>query len=171
MTRHLVLLGGLLITVATAPALPAQQPNQPSASLVFSGRDGPPFPITAVYSVSLSPSSLAIPMQVRGAPSVPFTVFLAGGVLPAGIPVAGVGLIDLDVTGPLFLLMDGINLFNAPGALHALAHTSGTGTATITFILTSGASGFHFAAQAVIADPGSPTGFTFTAATDLVFVP
>lgn len=159
----------IALLVLLASLAGAQQPNTAAASLTFAAANGPPWPITLSITPSQVPATTLLPMHVSGAPFAPYAIGIAGGgVLPAGLPVLGCGLIDLDVGSAFAVLLDGIGTFGGGQTLiGSMAHTAANGISTWQIGILPTWSGAHLAAQGVILDPSNAWGYTLTAATDL----
>lgn len=150
-----------LLVAALALPLAAQQPNTPGvASLVFAGQDGPVYPTTVNWT------STVIAMDLEGAPGLPYNVYAAGqngtaGLFPGFVTTAA-GIVDLDVSSGLQLLLDGLS----PRTIFdRLAIMDPTGNASWTFPI--GSSGPIGAFQALVLDPSSAAGATLTAASEV----
>ena len=143
----------------------AQQPNTPAASLTLDGVDGAPYPIQLPLNVQTWNPDLTL--HISGPPLQPFILAATpAGVLPARPPTPW-GLFDLDISGGISIILDGLQPIS-PASL--LAYTSATGEWSATVPLWPGAAGIDAALQCLMSVPGSPGGFVFTAATHLTTV-
>jgi hypothetical protein len=141
-----------------ACVLPAQQPNHATASMVFDGVDGPPWPITGVSF----PRGLSSSVTLGGVPGSPFIVAGSASLRPAGLPAFG-GLVDLDVAS-LSIVLDGL----ADPAFTLDATGSWTAALPIPANAPIGAQG---AWQGLFADPTTPIGASLSAATRATVAP
>ncbi len=145
-------------------ALSAQQPNSAAALLTFDGTNGPPWPVNHVVNAAVQP---AITVTLAGAPGQGYLLAeTPAGLASPGTPLAGAGLLDLDLYLGAFVLMDGIT-FSTGTIFDWAANTAATGVSTWTIPIGSAASGFSGGFQAVVVSPASPAGLALTAATDL----
>jgi len=137
----------------------AQQPNGPAATLRVDGLDGPVFP-QEVFLATSAPSGL-MTLEIEGAPSQPYSLaYTSDSPLSAGLPTAA-GLLDLSPMTGRFLI-DGIAM--SVGGLDLLG-TTGQGASSRWALPISGAGfGSIGTFQALIADPSSAFGFTFSGA-------
>ena len=137
-----------------------QQPNTANASLVLDGRDGPTFPITGG---TMSPG-FQQRLRLDGPASAPFGVVIAGGLLSQGFPLFGAELLDLDLSGPFVIPIDGVaNPYWAiPASGTYYAYFSIPATVTV---------GTALAAQGLVLDPSAPSARRLTAASLVDIVP
>lgn len=153
--RRGTLLAASFVTLAGLAA--AQQFNQPGASMVFNGFNGPPWPIAQNL-----PRGLTATVALAGSPSSVFIVGGAAGVAPAGLPYAG-GLVDLDLAS-LAIVFNGLQ--------NAVYSIGPAGTFVATFLVAGNTPlGLQRAFQMIVADPLVATGVSLSAATLLTVVP
>ena len=150
----------LLVAVALAGLVSAQQPNSFNASMQVNGVAGPPYPITGVGLPRGLPQNVVITSL---APNAPFILFGAASLHPAGSPVLGGQLLDVDIDNGGFILLDG-------STNPTTFNTGPTGNFNNTVVLPSTAAiGTQAAFQSLVADPTvSIYAVTLTAATEVV---
>jgi hypothetical protein len=150
----LQILIGTLLALLCVGGISAQQPNTPGvASMTFAGLDGPPWPINVQFG------STVIGLEFQGTPGSPYALVSADNaqMFPAGIPT-NYGLVDIDITGGLTFVLNGI----APvGFFDFLSVIGPTGLSNWTLPI---AANGNWAMQSLMADPTSAFGFTLTAA-------
>lgn len=138
----------------------AQQPNAPSASLVFEGLDGPSYPMM----ITLGATEPRLDFLVSGTARAPFVLAAS----PSGLstsPVALVaGIIDLNLSD-VTMVLDGLSL--SAGVLDPLARLDATGESSWSLPLSGDDLGQLGAFQAAVVDASTPLGYRFTAATNL----
>jgi len=150
----------VLVLLVAVAVVGAQQPNTFQASMQVNGVAGPPYPITNVSLPRGLAQSVVISTQT---PNAPFVLFGAGSLYPVGQPVLGGQLLDVDINGGYFVLLDGI-------AQPSVFNTGPTGTFNSSVVLSATATiGTQAAFQTLVADP-SVTQYAsrLTAATQVV---
>ena len=150
----------LLVAVALAGLVSAQQPNSFNASMQVNGVAGPPYPITGVGLPRGLPQNVVITSL---APNAPFILFGAASLYPSGSSVLGGQLLDVDIDNGGFILLD--------GSINPTTFNTGpTGNFNNTVVLpASAAIGTQAAFQSLVADPTvSIYAATLTAATEVV---
>jgi hypothetical protein len=145
-----------------AAAMPAQQPNGPTASLVLGAVDGPSYPILLPVNVQTWGATLSF--ELAGNPNRAFVLAsFPAGLLPAGVG-SPFGLLDSNPALGIDFLIDGLG-FSPPNLLSLLATTGPSGTFSLTFPITAASPLLSTALQALVVDPASAGGLSFTAAT------
>ena len=155
---------GIVCALALTVAAVGQQPNTATASAVWAGVSGPPWPVR----LSLTGNVPLLTYQVTGAPSQPYALVRA----PAGLSVGSLptpfGSVDLDLSGGYDIPLDGIGGLSW---MDLLAVTNASGVSTWTMPVPPGLAGPLGTFQTVVQDPTAPAGFRLTAATELTFDP
>ena len=137
----------LIAVLLLAGFVTAQQPNSYNASMQVNGVAGPPYPIAGVSLPRGLPQNVVISSLT---PNAPFVLFGAAGLSPAGWPVLGGQLLDVDINVGGFILLDGIvnpTVFN----------TGPTGSFNSSVVLPATTPiGTQAAFQSLVADPTVP---------------
>ena len=157
-----VLVSSVLVWTGSAGPALAQQPNSPEATAIWAGGATAPWP----RQVSVFGQSW-LTYQVTGAPNQGFALVQApAGVMQGAVPT-NFGIVDLDLSGGVVFVMDG--LFGGTSWLDLFAHTNAGGTFAWTIGIPPMATGSLGGLQTVVGDPTSPTGFRLSGATLLTF--
>jgi hypothetical protein len=162
-----ILLAGLVL--AGTPAT-AQQSNSLTASLTVNGTDPGFGPIQA-----LADPCSGLNVRISSGPNANARFSLALGPLFVGsLGIPGVGILDLDVAHPTFaVLLDGIfgGLLGGNAFLNSTAVTDLGGQWQFSGAIGFGSLAGNFGTlQALVTDPTSPAGYTFTAATSVTVI-
>lgn len=148
-------LGSILLLASIAAA---QQANSPSATMYFDFSNLPTGPIVGVPL--LRPGTHTV--TLLGDSGAPFVVGSSAGVRAAGLPVPG-GLLDLNLVGYSTVLDGTVN--------PAFSLDPFTADFYLTFTLPAAAPLFTSRAyQAALADVTAPSGYTLSAATQVIVV-
>lgn len=151
----------LLILLLAAMAA-AQQPNIPSATLIWGGVDGPPWPIDVVID---STRNQRLDLQVVGVPNQPYLITnTPAGLLPSGLATP-FGLLDQNFAQSYLVVLDGFN--PTASVLGAFATTGSSGSSEWVFPISFGSTSLIPGLQAAVGDPAAAGGFALTAATRL----
>jgi hypothetical protein len=155
----LPILRSFLVLCVVAAVAGAQQPNTGTASAVWGGVDGPPWPISVAV-----PTVGTLSFVVSGVPNQPFTLVQAPAGLTPGFWNTPYGLVDMNLSGGFVFVVDGIagNSF-----LDNFANTGSTGTSSWNLNLSGMSAGYLGGLQVLIGDPSAPSGYRLTAATQI----
>jgi hypothetical protein len=162
MPRHVRLC--VLFCFCVGGGIFSQQPNTTGARAVWQGEDGPPWPIVATVR-----ADSALEYRVEGAIYGGYMLAWAPtGVNPGAIATLA-GIVDLDLSGPTIIVMDGL-FGSGASILDAFANIGPTGISVWSFPLSPASVGYFGGLQTAIEDPTSVVGFRLSAATDLEIV-
>jgi hypothetical protein len=154
-----ILTWSLVSILALSSGAAAQQPNTPTASAVWAGVNGPPWPV----SVTASPLA-PLTFVVSGIPYQPYLVARAPAGLAAGAVATPFGTVDLNLALGFEIVIDG---FAGTAPWDVFANTGPSGTSSWTVNLPPSALGSLGGFQTLVADPTSPTGMRLSAATSI----
>lgn len=151
-----------LLVAFLGGAAAAQQQNSAAASMMINNEAGS----GALIEATIDSPGVGV-VEVSSEPGMPY-VLLIGSLAPGWVSVPGSGVLDLNLT-TVGKLVDGFALLKPLD--HVAKTDADSGKAMLAASFGAGLVGQGPALQALVADPASPFGVTFTAASRLSFAP